>query len=413
MDEIAAGAAPPSSADGDRARDPASAAPAQGESPDLASATLPLQGVQIQAWPNGEFLIAGGNDRHLVAGKEIAAIVRALCESADARQAYARYRDDGGRLEEPRFRAHAARCLAALSSPPAADRPRLLWQRTVLRAERVATATRLARHAFALPWAAPCVLAALAAPVLAAGVFGERLAASWLSLGESLFAFALILLGTLIHEFGHAGALARHGQRAGAIGIGLYLGAIPVFYADVSRAWRLGVAARTAVNLGGIYFQSVYASALLLLGAAVDSPAMQMAGALSATLALTQFLPFARSDGYWLLSDLLGEPRLGRFEAHLLRDARRAGAAGRKARWRLAYLACNAAAVAAIVIVSCRHAAGLLRALVNSHATGIVSDLLRQPSRWLSLVLAAFLLYRLLAAVRRLANHTRSRRRPG
>lgn len=377
-------------------------------------AGLPLLGIQIQPWPNGEFLIGNAAGKHLLAGKETALVIRALCDAQDGAHAHARYAAQGGRLTEAAFLAQASRCLAALASTPSpAAPPRLLFRRTVLSPARVAPFASIARHAFALPWAALGVLAALAAPVLAIAVFGERLAATWLSLDQSLAAFALILLGAAIHEFGHAGALVRHGQPAGAIGAGLYLGAIPVFYADVSRAWRLSVRARVVVNLGGVYFQAVYATALMLLGAAAGYPALQMAGALSVVLALTQFMPFARTDGYWVLSDALREPRLGKFEARLLRDCRQSGAAGRKARLRLAYQLCNAAVVVAIVIVSFRHASGLLHAIADSYGTGLVSDTLRQPSRWLSLVLLCLLVYQLLAVARRLVTHARSRRRPG
>lgn len=380
----------------------------------ILDAGLPLQGIQIQTWPNGEFLIGNAAGKHLVAGKEITLVIRALCEAQNGAQAYARYAAQGGRLAEAAFLAQASRCLAALTlTPSPAAPPRLLFRRTVLSPERVAPLANIARHAFVLPWAALGLLAALAAPVLAIAVFGERLAATWLSLDQSIAAFVLILLGAAIHEFGHAGALVRHGQAAGAIGAGLYLGTIPVFYADVSRAWRLSVRARVVVNLGGVYFQAIYATALMLLGAIAGYPALQMAGALSVILALTQFMPFARTDGYWVLSDLLREPRLGKFDAKLLRECRQPDAAGRKARLRLAYQLSNAAVVVAVLIVSFRHASGLLQAIADSYAAGIVSDILRQPSRWLSLVLLCFLLYRLLAVARRLANNARSRRRPG
>ncbi len=411
MDEATAPPGPAQAAPAPRA--PASAS-SSAPRPAMPPAALPLRDVQVQPWPGGEFLIATASGKHVLAGREIAAVVRALCAASDGAQAHAHYLADGGRLDADAFAAQAARCLAALAPAPSAQAPaRLLWRRPLLGPAQVAPWARRARHAFALPWALPGLCAALAAPVLALAVFGERLAATWLSLGESLAAFGLVLLGALIHEFGHAGALARHGQAAGAIGGGLYLGVIPVFYADVSRAWRLSVPARVAVNLGGVYFQAIYATALMLAGAIGPSPALQMAGALSVVLALTQFLPFARTDGYWVLSDVLGDPRLGRFEPGLFAQARQAGAAGRQARLRLAYQACNAAVVIAILAVSLRHAHGLLQALASSHRTGIVSDVLRQPSRWLSLVLLAFLLYRLLAFARRRLYATRPRRRPG
>lgn len=375
---------------------------------------LPLRDIQIQPWPGGEFLIANGSGKHLAAGKETATIIRALCASPSGAEAYAVYRGDGGRLTEAAFQSHASRCLAALAPAPQSTGPqRLLLRRTVLHSHQVAPFANIARHAFFWPWAIPGLLAALAAPLMALMVFGERLAATWLSLDQSIAAFVLILLGAAIHEFGHAGALVRHGQPAGAIGVGLYLGAIPVFYADVSRAWRLSIPARVAVNLGGVYFQVVYASALMLLGSLVHSPALQMAGALSVILALTQFMPFARTDGYWVLSDVLREPRLGKFEAALLREVRQSGPAGRRARWRLLYQICNAAMVIAILIVSVQHAFGLLHAIANSYTAGIVSDTLRQPSRWLSVVFLSFLVYQLLTVTRQLANNLRSRRRPG
>ena len=129
------------------------------------------------------------------------------------------------------------------------------------------------------------------------------------TLGISMSTIPMFLLAMLmsyfIHELGHITACKRFNCPHGSIGFGIYI-VFPVFYADVSKAWRLSQKQRAVVDLGGIYFQ-------LILLIVVDCYAFfyesQFAYVLSWTITLTMLHtlnPFFKFDGYWLLSDLSG-----------------------------------------------------------------------------------------------------------
>lgn len=123
-------------------------------------------------------------------------------------------------------------------------------------------------------------------------------------------ALPLVYASMVIHEFGHVAATARAGVKHGGIGFGLYAYLFPVLYADVTGIWLASKQERIIANLAGIYSQVLYGAALtggyLLSGYA---PLRFAAGAVS-LMALWQFNPFVRHDGYWLLSDLTNTPNL-------------------------------------------------------------------------------------------------------
>jgi len=74
--------------------------------------------------------------------------------------------------------------------------------------------------------------------------------------------FGLVLASILFHELGHAAACRYGGARPGVIGIGLYL-VYPAFYTDVTDAYRLDRRGRIRTDLGGVYFNLVFALGLL------------------------------------------------------------------------------------------------------------------------------------------------------
>jgi putative peptide zinc metalloprotease protein len=128
----------------------------------------------------------------------------------------------------------------------------------------------------------------------------------------------LMMLSTLIHEFGHAAAAARHGCRRLEIGWGLYYH-ISVLYTDLSEAWRLTRRQRALVDVGGMYFQAIFALGFLAVYRVTHS-VVPLYCFLATDLAIGASLnPFFRMDGYWLASDLLGVPNLHVQSARLLR----------------------------------------------------------------------------------------------
>lgn len=113
------------------------------------------------------------------------------------------------------------------------------------------------------------------------------------------------MLSGLIHEVGHTAACRYFKCPHGAIGVGLYF-IFPVWYADVTKAWRLKRGQRAVVDIGGVYFQSIFLIA-------VDAYALSTGSHLAFKLAwlitfamLFTLNPVFKFDGYWLLSDLSG-----------------------------------------------------------------------------------------------------------
>jgi putative peptide zinc metalloprotease protein len=111
------------------------------------------------------------------------------------------------------------------------------------------------------------------------------------------------------HELGHATACRYSGGTPGAMGVGVYL-VFPAFYTDVTDAYRLDRRGRLRTDLGGIYFNLLFA-----LGSAAGyfltgfAPFLGLI-VLSQVQAIYQLLPFVRLDGYYILGDLIGVPNL-------------------------------------------------------------------------------------------------------
>ena len=125
--------------------------------------------------------------------------------------------------------------------------------------------------------------------------------------GGLLFALGMVLLGAVLHEFGHASALRHHGGRVGNMGVGFYI-IYPVLYTDVSDNYRLSRRARISTDLGGVYFHILFSLALFGAYLTTHRELLLFAVLLIDLEILEQFVPFARLDGYWLLCDLAGIP---------------------------------------------------------------------------------------------------------
>jgi putative peptide zinc metalloprotease protein len=123
----------------------------------------------------------------------------------------------------------------------------------------------------------------------------------------------------LVHELGHASALRRGGVRHGTIGVALYV-VLPVFYADVTHAYRLSRGPRIRVDLGGMYFDCLSTIALFGAFLATGHPAFLLVIVLTGMAMLTEFTPFMRFDGYYLLADVIGVHEPMSLLGQLVRD---------------------------------------------------------------------------------------------
>jgi putative peptide zinc metalloprotease protein len=126
----------------------------------------------------------------------------------------------------------------------------------------------------------------------------------------------LVLLNivSIVHECGHGLALHRYGGRVGAIGVRFVLG-WPCWYCDITESYLLPrLRQRVSVLLAGPLFQAVACAVVILAAGGSDrrAVAFRMVAAMLGALSILNFIPFVRSDGYYLLTELAGVPNLRR-----------------------------------------------------------------------------------------------------
>lgn len=125
----------------------------------------------------------------------------------------------------------------------------------------------------------------------------------------AILSFAIVFISTIFHELGHATSSRFFGANHSGIGIGFYL-LFPVFYTDVTDIWILSKNKRIIINLSGIYFEILFSTSILILSFILN---MEILGSIALFIFFKTFLnlnPFIRSDGYWVLSDLINKPNL-------------------------------------------------------------------------------------------------------
>ncbi|HEY8544973.1 MAG TPA: hypothetical protein VIL36_07990, partial [Acidimicrobiales bacterium] len=120
---------------------------------------------------------------------------------------------------------------------------------------------------------------------------------------------ALTLVAGAFHETGHATAARYGGATPGAMGAGIYL-VWPVFYTDVTDAYRLSRRGRLRTDLGGVWFNVLFALGVAGVYQATGFRPLLVYLVLAQLETLRQFLPFVRLDGYYVVSDLAGVPNL-------------------------------------------------------------------------------------------------------
>ena len=125
--------------------------------------------------------------------------------------------------------------------------------------------------------------------------------------GLILLLFVAFVLSAAFHEIGHGAGLRYGGGTVRAMGAGLYL-VYPVFYTDITDAYRLGRGGKLRTSLGGFYFNLIFSLGILGLYALTRAEFLLIVMALIDLEIVYQMLPFVRMDGYWILADLTGIP---------------------------------------------------------------------------------------------------------
>lgn len=143
--------------------------------------------------------------------------------------------------------------------------------------------------------------------------------------------FFTMAVSVTFHEIGHATSASFFGAKTGGIGGGFYLFS-PVYYTDVTDIWRLKKWQRIVVNVSGVYFEVIFCAILSLLAFLVESNMLLMIAIAVFIQSFFNLIPFLRSDGYWILSDLTNRPNLIYHTFSKLRDVLRLFA-GKSLKW--------------------------------------------------------------------------------
>ena len=124
-----------------------------------------------------------------------------------------------------------------------------------------------------------------------------------------VYLFIIYIVSAFIHEFGHIAACNRFTKKNGEIGVGIYF-LFPVFYSNITPIWTAKKEERIVTNLAGVYVQLYILTALFILYLITGIHEIQDIIALSTLVIIYQLIPFIRTDGYWILSDLTDSPNL-------------------------------------------------------------------------------------------------------
>ena len=142
--------------------------------------------------------------------------------------------------------------------------------------------------------------------------------------GNLVLVFAVFVIVKIFHEAGHAITARYCGAECHEAGVMLML-LTPILYTNVTDAWMLNRRSRLLISAAGIFVEVVLAS-IAAVAWFFAAP-----GLLKAILANVMLIctigtilfngnPLLRYDGYFLLSDAVGEPNLAHRSAHRVRQ---------------------------------------------------------------------------------------------
>ncbi len=169
--------------------------------------------------------------------------------------------------------------------------------------------TTIFRPLFLPPVVVVVVLAFVALDVWLFGVHGVSQSLRKVIYDPSLvfLLFGGVVLATAFHEIGHATGTRYGGARPGVMGVGVYI-VWPAFYTDITDAYRLGKAGRLRADMGGMYFNMIFALAIVAVYAVTGFEALLLLVVIQTFAIVQQSLPLLRLDGFYIISDLTGVP---------------------------------------------------------------------------------------------------------
>jgi putative peptide zinc metalloprotease protein len=122
--------------------------------------------------------------------------------------------------------------------------------------------------------------------------------------------YVAMLMMVAIHEMSHAIACKHFGGEVHKIGI-MFMFLQPVMYCDISDSWRFDdVEKKLTVAAAGIFAQILVSCLAVTIWSATGWPILLYFAGINALLAVFNFFPFVKLDGYWMMVHMLNEPNL-------------------------------------------------------------------------------------------------------
>lgn len=143
------------------------------------------------------------------------------------------------------------------------------------------------------------------------------------SLPTILLLFVMGLVSLSLHELGHAIAMCWAQAKVLRVGVALYLG-LPVFFVDTTTVWAKRRYKRVVTAAAGIMSNLVQAAAAALLAMLVTDmftkALMWEWVIINLTMIAISVIPFIRMDGYYIMVDLVGVPKIDKKAFHELKE---------------------------------------------------------------------------------------------
>jgi hypothetical protein len=228
-----------------------------------------------------------------------------------------------GELEAFILRSHRSGLLTldGVASPASRASTRRGWRIPLGNPERLvsylARPARILFHPISLIGASAVLVASWVLWAAGAGVSIESSTQSLSFWIRALILLTVVLIVALVHEFAHALTLHRFGGRVREMGL-TTVAFCPCFYCDITDSYLLPHRyQRIAVALSGPFAQAVV-GAVASLWLHVAPPAFTalrfgiVCTAVLGLISVANLFPFARTDGYYVLTELLDTPNLRR-----------------------------------------------------------------------------------------------------
>ncbi|MCP4985621.1 MAG: hypothetical protein GY928_05980 [Colwellia sp.] len=127
---------------------------------------------------------------------------------------------------------------------------------------------------------------------------------------EWLIVYLMMVITIVLHELAHAATCKYFGGKVNKIGL-MFMYFHPIIYCDVSDSWRFkNTNHKIIVAAAGIFLQFVLAAALLSLFMLTGWVILYYYLITTIVIALFNFIPFIKLDGYWMLVHASNQPNL-------------------------------------------------------------------------------------------------------